>query len=118
MMVPHVIGKEEVTMATAPRRIPDSGVEGEGRVSQRNEPLEQQPQEQEAPPPQELQRGVQAAPELAAGETASQDVLPTEEDIRLEAYLIYRSRGHEGGSELADWFEAERRLRGDVRAKV
>jgi hypothetical protein len=35
---------------------------------------------------------------------------PTHEEIAIEAYSIYMSRGAQHGHAVDDWFEAERRL--------
>ena len=50
-----------------------------------------------------------------AGETASQDIAPTDENLRLEAALVER-RQHT--TNLADWSEASHRLQpgGDIDA--
>lgn len=37
-------------------------------------------------------------------------VRPTEEEIRLRAYEIYEARGREEGKEVDDWITAEREL--------
>lgn len=42
-----------------------------------------------------------------AGETGTQDVAPTEEDIQLEAVLLRRRAGEPG---VDDWMSAQRRL--------
>jgi hypothetical protein len=42
-----------------------------------------------------------------AGETASQDVAPTEEDIQLEATLL---RGRAGEPGVGEWMSAQRRV--------
>jgi hypothetical protein len=34
--------------------------------------------------------------------------------IQERAYLLYEQRGGQPGSDLADWFEAERQLRGEI----
>jgi hypothetical protein len=86
-------------MATAPRRIPDPEV---------TSPLP----DPQAPDPMTAE-GAAPIPELdvRAEDTPTQDVRPTEEDIRLEAYLLHAARGHQHGNDLEDWLEAERRLR-------
>jgi len=38
---------------------------------------------------------------------------PTQEEIALRAYHIYRERGGMPGNELEDWIEAERQLVGE-----
>jgi hypothetical protein len=45
--------------------------------------------------------------EARAGETASQDVAPTEEDIQLEAVLLRRRTGEPG---VDEWMSAQRRV--------
>jgi hypothetical protein len=47
------------------------------------------------------------APDPRAGETASQDVAPTEEDIQLEATLLRRRAGEPG---VDEWMSAQRRV--------
>ena len=70
---------------------------------------EESTQEDAAPP--------QVAPDLVESldarteDTPAQDVQPTDEDIRLEAYLLHIRRGGGEGRALEDWLEAERRLR-------
>lgn len=41
-----------------------------------------------------------------------------EENIRRRAYEIYFERGEQSGSELDDWFQAERELEGKVLAQA
>jgi hypothetical protein len=38
------------------------------------------------------------------------EVLPLEESIRRRAYELYVERGHQSGSELADWLQAEEEI--------
>ena len=43
---------------------------------------------------------------------------PSEDDIRRRAYQRYLERGGGDGSDFEDWLEAERELRGGLRADV
>lgn len=38
---------------------------------------------------------------------------PSDEEIRMRAYEIYRERGEAPGSEMDDWLQAERERRGN-----
>ena len=49
---------------------------------------------------------------------ASEGNAALEEKIRLRAYEIYLERGEQSGSELDDWFQAERELEGKVLAQA
>ena len=55
----------------------------------------------------------QAEPSEASGGNAA-----PEENIRRRAYEIYFERGEQPGSELDDWFQAERELEGKVLAQA
>jgi hypothetical protein len=55
----------------------------------------------------------QVEPREAAGGNAA-----LEEKIRRRAYEIYLERGEQPGSELDDWFQAERELEGKVLAQA
>lgn len=49
--------------------------------------------------------------EEIAGASSASPV--SEDEIRLRAYALYESRGHEDGHDLDDWLEAERSLRNE-----
>jgi hypothetical protein len=55
----------------------------------------------------------QVEPREAAGGYAA-----LEEEIRRRAYEIYLERGEQPGSELDDWFQAERELEDKVLAQA
>lgn len=42
---------------------------------------------------------------------------PTEEEIRVRAYMIYLSRNGAPGDPVADWFQAERELNALMRGE-
>jgi Protein of unknown function (DUF2934) len=50
----------------------------------------------------------------AATETQATGKAPTEAQIRARAHEIYVQRGGQNGSELDDWLQAERELRGSA----
>jgi hypothetical protein len=41
------------------------------------------------------------------------EIPPVDEQVRLRAYAIYLERGGQHGSELDDWLQAEREIRGE-----
>jgi hypothetical protein len=55
----------------------------------------------------------QVEPREASGEKGA-----LEKEIRRRAYEIYLERGEQPGSELDDWFQAERELEGKVLAQA
>jgi hypothetical protein len=55
----------------------------------------------------------QMKPREASGANAALEV-----EIRRRAYEIYLERGEQPGSELDDWFQAERELEGKVLAQA
>lgn len=55
--------------------------------------------------------GLSDGPDARAENTPAQDVQVTDEDIRLEAYLLHVRNGSREGREIDDWLEAEQRLR-------
>ena len=67
------------------------------------------PKTQRSPEPAapELESRPSAEPDARAGETASQDIAPTEEDIRLEA--LQKTRSTES-PDVESWRDANRRV--------
>ena len=55
--------------------------------------------------------------QLEPREAAGGDAV-LEEEIRRRAYEVYLERGEQPGSELDDWFQAERELEGKVLAQA
>jgi Protein of unknown function (DUF2934) len=55
----------------------------------------------------------QVEPREASGENGA-----LEKEIRRRAYEIYLERGEQPGSELDDWFQAEREVEGKVLAQA
>jgi hypothetical protein len=50
---------------------------------------------------------------MSAGQPVQQNVSSiSEEDIRRRAYELYEARNGNGGDPVADWYDAERELRG------
>jgi hypothetical protein len=98
-------------------------VEAAGRVSESSTADAQDLPDVSAPPPGETPRadihdlprneafrhGAVGGPEPdpRAGETGTQDIAPTADDIQLEATLLRRSAGPAG---VEDWRQAERRF--------
>jgi hypothetical protein len=62
------------------------------------------------------QRSTEPEPIVAHRETGEVSIAnpPREEEIRRRAYELYLGRGEQPGSELDDWFQAERELEDKV----
>ena len=51
-------------------------------------------------------------PPVASPTPSATSAPPDHDEIAVVAYEIWLSKGQRDGSDLDDWFEAERRLRG------